>query len=431
MTGEPLGRGQTGSVLSGWPSLGRESRPWPSTPGQTPWAPSWIPTDGASAESIGPHTVEVAAVPPIADRAVALDPTTSDTVAAAQAAIRVLDETTTVDLSALAGGLLRSESVASSKIEHLDASQRELGMAMLRGVPVHSAAAHVAANVRAMTAAVAPGAGDVPYHVVDLLHIHRLLMEADPYEGGWAGRLRTMQNWVGGGELTPHGALFVPPAPERVPALMNDLVRFCNRTDLDPITQAAIAHAQFETIHPFTDGNGRTGRALVHVVLRRRGLTRRTVVPVSTVLLADVEGYFAGLDDYRAGDLDGWVTRFAAAATRAASSGLRLATDLAALRTRWQEAARARRGSAVATLLEALPGRPVVDIESLRELTGGVADKNIYAAIDRLVAAGVLTELSGGGRNRVWAALGVLELLERLEGELGRRSPARAVSPRP
>ena len=322
--------------------------------------------------------------------------------------------------------------MASSKIEHLEASQRDLGMAMLRGVPVHTAAAHVAANVRAMTAAVAPPLTDLPYHVVDLLHIHRLLMEADPYEGGWAGRLRTMQNWIGGGELTPHGALFVPPAPDRVPGLVDDLVRFCNRTDVDPIAQAAITHAQFETIHPFTDGNGRTGRALVHVVLRRRGLTRRTVVPVSTVLLADVEGYFTGLDDYRAGRLDAWVTRFAAATTRAASSGLRLATDLATLRVRWHENTRARRGSAVATLLEALLSQPVVDIDSLRVLTGGVADKNIYAAIGRLETAGVLTELSGGGRNRVWAAVGVLELLERLESELGRRSLGpRPVSPRP
>jgi Fic family protein len=246
-------------------------------------------------------------------------------------------------------------------------------------------------------------------------------MEADPYEGGWAGRLRTMQNWVGGGEVSPHGALFVPPAPERVPGLIEDLIRFCNRTDIDPIAQAAVAHAQFETIHPFTDGNGRTGRALVHVVLRRRGLTRRTVVPVSTVLLADVEGYFAGLNDYRAGRLEPWLSRFAAATSQAASAGLRLATDLAALREQWRSAVAARRGSAAAGLVESLLRQPVVDIDTLRSLTSGVADKNIYAAISRLETAGVLTELSGAGRNRVWAALGVLELLERLEAQLGRR----------
>jgi len=391
-----------------WPALDRERRPWVSAHGLTDGAP-----------------IEVSLVPSIADLPVKLGSAAGATSAAVEA-VRLLDETATVDLTALAGALLRSESVASSRIEHLDASQRDLGLAMLRGVPVHTAAAHVAANVRAMTAAVAGPGPDLPYHVVDLLHIHRLLMEADPYQGGWAGRLRTMQNWVGGGDLSPHGALFVPPAPERVPALVDDLVRFCNREDVDPVAQAAVAHAQFETVHPFTDGNGRTGRALVHVVLRRR-LARRTVVPVSTVLLADVQGYFAGLDDYRAGRLESWVTRFAAATSRAASAGLRLAVDLAALQERWRTDVRPRRWSAVATLLDALLRQPVVDIEALRDLTGGVADKNIYAALDRLETAGVLTELSGAGRNRVWAALGVLELLERLEGHLGRRS----LTPRP
>ncbi len=412
-----------GADPPGWPALGRELRPW-----ESPWR------DDPEADPI-----EVCVVPPIAARPLPTG-TSSPVLTAAAEAVRVLDETATVDLTALAGALLRSESVASSKIEHLDASQRDLGLAMLRGVPVHTAAAHVAANVRAMTAAVSGHQGALPYHVVDLLHVHRLLMEADPYEGGWAGRLRTMQNWVGGGEVSPHGALFVPPAPERVPGLVEDLIRFCNRSDIDPIAQAAVAHAQFETIHPFTDGNGRTGRALVHVVLRRRGLTRRTVVPVSTVLLADVEGYFAGLNDYRAGRLEPWLSRFAAATSQAASAGLRLATDLAALREQWRSVVAARRGSAAAGLLESLLRQPVVDIETLRSLTSGVADKNIYAAIGRLETTGVLTELSGAGRNRVWAALGVLELLERLEAQLGRRGhdlrriTARAgapLSPRP
>jgi Fic family protein len=392
-----------------WLSLGRERRPWRGDP--------------HGAEDL----VEACVVPPIADHRLPLDTAAITTTAAALDAVRMLDENTSVDLTALSGALLHSECVASSRIEHLDAGRRELALAMLRGAPVHTAAAHVAATMRAMTAAMAGPPTALPYHVVDLLHVHRLLMEADPHERGGAGRLRTMQNWIGGGDASPHGALSVPPPPERVPGLVADLVAFCNRTDLDPIVQAAVAHAQFESIHPFTAGNGRTGRALIHVVLRRRALARRTVVPVSTVLLADVDGYFAGLDDYRAGRLDAWVTRFAAAATQAASMGVRLATDLAALREHWHQTVRARRNSAVATLLAALLRRPVVDIDTLRTLTDGVADKNIYAAVNRLTEAGVLTELSGGGRNRVWAAVGVLELLERTESRLGRR----AVSPRP
>lgn len=369
-----------------------------------------------------------AAVPPaVADRAVRPGPEARAALAAATEAVAVLDRSATVDLTALAGALLRSESVASSRIEHLRASQRDVGVAMLRGGDPRSAASAVAANVRAMTLAVTRAAEGGDVTVDDVLDVHRTLLADDPEHTEWAGCLRTVQNWVGGSYHSPRGALFVPPQPALVGPLMTDLVRFCSRDDLDPVAQAAVAHAQFETIHPFTDGNGRTGRALVHVLLRRRGLARTTVVPVSTVLLADVDAYFAGLADYRAGRLDVWLARFAAATSHAASAGLRLALDLAEVRTAWWDAARPRRGSVGAVLLEALLRQPVVDIDALRTLAadggadGAVADKNLYRAVDRLVEADVLAEVSGGARNRVWAAVDVLDLLERFEADLGRR----------
>ncbi|HEY6793269.1 MAG TPA: Fic family protein [Kineosporiaceae bacterium] len=369
-----------------------------------------------------------AAIPPaIAGRAVRPGPEANAALAAATAAVEVLDRSTGIDLTALAGSLLRSESVASSRIEHLRASQRDVGIAMIRE-GVGGGAALVAANVRAMTEAVRLGGDTRPGTVDDLLEIHRVLLGHDPAQHEYAGRLRSVQNWVGGSYHSPRGALFVPPPPGLVGPLVDDLVRFCQRTDLDPVAQAAVAHAQFETIHPFADGNGRTGRALVHVVLRRRGLVTRTVVPVSTVLLADVDAYFAGLADYRAGRLDVWLARFAAATSHAASAGLRLAAELDEIRAEWWEAVRPRRGSAGALILDALLRQPVVDIDSLRAFAPGgdpggrhVADKNLYRAVDRLAAAEILTEVSGGGRNRVWAALDVLDLLERFETSLGKR----------
>ncbi len=367
------------------------------------------------------HEFDAAVPPAIAGRPVQPGPEATAALAAAAEAVTVLDRSTTVDLTALAGALLRSESVASSKIEHLRATQREVGLAMLRGVPVHSAAAHVAANVRAMTTAVRAAERDAPFTLDDLLEVHRTLLRHDPDTGAWAGHLRGEQNWIGGSDHSPRDALFVPPPPGLVGPLVADLVRFCSRTDTDPIAQAAIAHAQFETIHPFADGNGRTGRALVHVLLRRGALARRTVVPVSTVLLADVDGYFAGLTDYRSGRLDLWLTRFAAATSLAASAGQRLAAELAELRLAWNDSCRPRRGSAGAVIIERLLQQPVVDIEVLRTIAPGVADKNLYRAVDRLVEVDVLAELSGGGRNRVWAAVDVLDLLEGFESSLGRR----------
>jgi len=404
-----------------WPAVATQPRPW-EWPRHGPKPPR---------RDRQFHEFDAAVPPAIADRVVRPGPEARAALAAATEAVAVLDRSATVDLTALAGALLRSESVASSRIEHLRASQRDVGLAMIRHGDPRSAAAHVAANVRAMTLAVTRAADNREYTVDDVLDVHRTLLAEDPGHADWAGHLRTVQNWVGGSFHSPRGALFVPPAPGLVAPLVDDLVRFCNRDDVDPVAQAAIAHAQFETIHPFTDGNGRTGRALVHVLLRRRGLARTTVVPVSTVLLADVDAYFAGLADYRAGRLDVWLARFAAAASHAASAGLRLALDLADVRSAWCDAARPRRGSVGAALLEALLRQPVVDIDALRAIAadaggeGAVADKNLYRAVDRLVDADVLAEVSGGSRNRVWAAVDVLDLLDRFETDLGRRSAGR------
>src|SRR5262249_38906657 len=142
-----------------------------------------------------------------------------------------------------------------------------------------------------------------------------------------AGRLRDRQNWISGSSYNPCSAAFVPPPPERVAALMEDLCAFCNGTDLPAIAQAAIAHAQIETIHPFADGNGRTGRALIHVILRRRGLAPLVLPPVSLMLATWSTDYVGGLTAMRyAGDagsedaqrgVDRWVALFAAATTRA------------------------------------------------------------------------------------------------------------------
>ena len=116
-----------------------------------------------------------------------------------------------------------------------------------------------------------------------------------------AGRWREEQVWIGGDSFGPHGAAFIPPHHDHVPALMADLVKFTRRADLPLLSQAAIAHAQFETIHPFPDGNGRTGRALIHAMLRGHGLTRNVTVPVSAGLLTDTNGYFDALTAYRDG----------------------------------------------------------------------------------------------------------------------------------
>ena len=363
----------------------------------------------------------LSAVPPLIGLGrIELTGALADAVRAAEQSVRAFDTAVPFDLASLAGALLRSESVASSKIEHLRASQRDVGVALLGGVQPSVVAAQVAANVAAMAAALTRAGPSRQLGTADLLALHENLISADPHATS-VGQVRTVQNWIGGSDHSPRDALFVPPRPELVEALLADLVVFMNRTDVPPLAQAAIGHAQFETIHPFDDGNGRVGRALVHVLLRHRGLATRSVVPLSTVLLADVGEYFAGLDEYREGNLRDWLTRFAAAATKAATHGYELAAELTDLRDRWEQNVRPRRNSAAATLLRAVLQRPVLDIGAVRELVPGTSDVNLYRALARLVGGAVLDELTGFGRNRVWAATEALDVLERFEARLGRR----------
>jgi len=395
-----------------WPAVGAEDRTWVWTPQH------YRPTNRRDRLF---KDYESAVPAQIGGLAARLGPDAADAVAHATARIAVLDSSATFDITALGGLLVRSESVASSKIERLNVSQRDLARALIGAARPRSIAARVAGNVRALQRAIALADGS-EVSAATFCDIHAELMRADEHNAD-AGVPRTDQNWIGGSDSTPRDARFVPPRPELVPELLEDLAVFLRRSDMNAVVQAAVTHAQFETIHPFGDGNGRTGRALVHLALRRRGLATRTVVPVSTVLLADTEGYFEGLNAYRRGDLDAWVVLFAYAAATAADAGVNLATELREIHDEWRRTVRPRAGSAVAHLLDAVVRQPVVDIATVGGLLPDVDAATRHRAIARLRDAGVLSSITDGKRNQVWAASAVLDLLEEFERDLGRRTP--------
>src|SRR3712207_1147571 len=191
-----------------------------------------------------------------------------------------------------------------------------------------------------------------------VLAMHRaLLADSEP---DIAGAWRTEPVWIGRSSLSPVGADFVGPKPERIEPLMADLMAYARRVDQPVLAQAALAHAQFETIHPFPDGNGRTGRALLHAMLRHHQLSRHVTVPVSAGLLADVTGYHAALTAHRAGRPDDIVRLTVEATFRAITNGRTLAADLAGIREHWRNSIKARRDSAVRAVAELFPARPVL-----------------------------------------------------------------------
>ncbi|UGT61666.1 Fic family protein [Nocardia asteroides] len=322
-------------------------------------------------------------------------------------------------LAPLSDFLLRSESVASSKIEHIDAGWRAFGRALAGGKASDEARSQLAA-VQALIAMV-DAAGDGAIELGALLEAHRLLMAPDFYTARASGTFREVQNWIGGSDYTPIDALYVPPPPESVDELMTDLLTFANRTDLPVLAQAAIAHAQFESIHPFTDGNGRIGRALISAILRRRGLTRRVTVPMASVMLADVRRYFDRLTRYRAGDAEGFVDYVARAAIVSSEAARDSAGALAELPGRWREMARPRGNSADEKIIDALLDTPILNADTAQRITA-TSDASVYRALDRLVEARVLEPLSASKRDRIWAATDVLAELDALSAAIGKRT---------
>jgi len=362
---------------------------------------------------------------PLASRA-------AEAVATATAALRDLQVVGAGhDLEALAAPLLRSEALGSSFIEGLRASNKRLALAAHEPLAADGTARAVLGNVRAMERAVEIGSARRPFRLDDLLDVHRTLLDGTSEER-YAGVVRTDQNWIGGRGLSPADATFVPPPEDRVPALLNDLVKLINLDDLPAIAQAAIAHAQFETIHPFGDGNGRAGRCLIHVVLRRRELTPLLVPPVSVVLATNPRRYIAGLVDFREGRVDDWIGLFSDATTTAVQAAKRLWEQIDALRGELVERAGSPRTDSVARkIILGLPAQPVVSAETAASRYG-VTPTATRAALNRLQEAGVLVPTRvGRRRDREWINDELFHLLDAFESDLGQPTNRESARPAP
>ncbi|HWJ65921.1 MAG TPA: Fic family protein [Nocardioides sp.] len=319
------------------------------------------------------------------------------------------------ELAPLAAVLLRTESASSSQIEGVTAGARALALAAIEQGSGPNAQL-VAANVVAMQRAV-DLADDIS--VESILAAHEALLGGHEYAA--PGRLRTEQVWIGSDAISPHTASFVPPHHSRIAAAMQDLVGFVERADLPVLAQVAVAHAQFETIHPFNDGNGRVGRTLVHAMLRHADVTRRLTVPVSAGLLTDTTAYFDALTAYRAGDVEPIVRQFVNASFRAVDNGRRLVDDLDGIHDRWSERLPARRGSAARRLLPVLLSQPAINVAFVVGATG-VALSAAQRAVEQLESAGILARSGGGRRNRAWVAPEVIDALDAFAARAGRRS---------
>jgi Fic family protein len=358
---------------------------------------------------------------------------TAADIADAERAVAVLDAqaSTLIDTEALARILLRAECVASSRIEGLEVGARRLLRAEaaidLGEQPADVTAAEVLGNIEAMASAIQQINPGDRITVDILLDFHRRLLSGTRLQA-YAGHIRSEQNWIGGSDYNPCSATFIPPPPAYVSGLLEDLCSFCNDDALPAVAQAAMAHSQFETIHPFVDGNGRTGRALIHLVLRRRGLATRVLPPISLVLATWAKDYVEGLQATRyrgpsssavaQNGIDLWVARFAAACLRAVADASDFEKRSQLLQEEWREKlGRVRTNSATDLLLRSLPGAPLITVKSAALLIGRTFPA-ANEAMKKLVDAGILRPVTVSRRNRAFEATGVIEAFTALERQL-------------
>jgi Fic family protein len=292
-------------------------------------------------------------------------------------------------LQPLAAILLRSEGIASSRIEGEVASTRRVFEAEYAPHDVSDRQAQRIVNsIRVMSDVIAGAGQGVKPQDFDRWHallFEGVLVRFEP------GVVRTKQNWIGTRTDTPVGADFIPAPPECLEEVVSDLAAFIDRVDVAPLTQAAVAHAQFETIHPYPDGNGRIGRALVYRSWAYRGVSTTINPPISRILVENREAYIDGLTAYREGDADKWLRFFFDVVQSAVSYTHSLATRLDDLRDQWQERLAGTHEDALARrLVSELSATPVLSSPEVAERYD-VTERGARAALDDLAQRGILT----------------------------------------
>ena len=356
--------------------------------------------------------IEVSIPPMIADLIYQANPKLISPLETAVADLREVDSGSAASLNTMATFLIRTDSIASSKIESIEASTEDFARA-IAGSKANQSATLMAAGADAIAKMIESVGTSGRFTRESILEAHHTLLAQDEVEARFAGRFREVQNWVGGSNYSPYLADYIPPPPELVETYMDDLIAFLNRDDIPAVAQAAIGHAQFESIHPFTDGNGRIGRAVINAVFRRRGVSRRVLTPVASALVANQKRYFKTLIDYRAGHIDDLILNLAFATQVSGREALVSALNIETMPTAWLSIARPRAGSAAERIINLLVIHPVLSAEQAERLLGA-SSQSIYEAMDALERAGVVHELTNRQRNKVWGATAVLAELESL-----------------
>ena len=312
-------------------------------------------------------------------------------------------------------GFVRKEAVVTSQIEGTQATLRDL--AAFEATDQSSRiddVREVCNYVEALTHARAQLANPqgLPLSTRLLCDTHRLLMRGVRGKNKLPGEVRRSQNWIGGSR--PGNAHFVPPPPEDVPTALSALERWLHQdSSLPALVRVGLAHVQFETIHPFLDGNGRIGRLLIALLVEHWGLLEQPLLYLSLAFRREQQEYYTRLAAVRSdGDWEGWTRFFLQCVCQAANDGIRVVQALHALveRDRSRIIAHERSTVIALQLYEGLPSSPVMTVPKASELLGVTAPP-VRKAIELLEYLGILVETTGKRRDRAYAYHEYLQVL--------------------
>ncbi|MEN8240190.1 MAG: Fic family protein [Actinomycetota bacterium] len=357
-----------------------------------------------------PHTAA-----PIADLEIATSGATTFAIAEAS---RALGTVPSLPEAGIAAVLYRSESSASSIIEDIRVGPRRILEAEIaRNDEIRDPIAdRIVGNLEGLRDAFGT---PFPASPEDYLRWHRILMEGHTrLESHQIGAYRTSQNWIGGDAYGPRNATFIPPPPEDVAPLIEDLARYTTRTDIAPVVQAFVAHARFEVIHPFVDGNGRVGRMLLQHILAGR-LQTPAPVPVSVPWSKHKDSYINGLRAFQNDDVNHWI-EFAAMSIVDAVQWMTIVEHrVSTLITSLGQRSRSRGNSVAARVIRDLPTHPLIDAETVANRYN-VSNQAAHEALTRLGEDGVLGERSfsrrtkAGRPRRMFANTDLINLLSEI-----------------
>lgn len=312
--------------------------------------------------------------------------------------------------------LLRSESSASSQIGRFMSTAQNVALAELYP-KAPSDARLVVANMKATEKALALPDG---LTLEGILEVHSALLGDAQLENfnndqtySAFEKLRQKPVWLGGTSFTPHTALFVPPAFQRVPEYMADLIEFGTRSDLDPVVKAAILYAQFETVQPFLTMNGSTGRALVHHIFREDGVLSSTLIPVSVGFLHNIDSMLDALRLYREGDPVAIIEQFVEALEVALFVSRVTETSIEAVLEDWDGLVGHRKGSKIRLLPKALVKQPVVNSAYLADSLG-VTQRTATTLILRACEYGMLRHMGKRQRGDFYQSDAIIRVLDEI-----------------